>query len=308
MTVYDGSILDSYGDDTKLTLQANSAAVDANPNSWYYAAGTVYIRTSDDRAPDTDLHYYYAAYSVQCTRDSKVIYLENIKYHGAQGAYFNSASATGGLKVYALNCHFKYAQATGFNSFLCQGVTEVIVQGCIASKADEDGFHYNALNGINTRAIEIDCQGYDNGHAGYVYNGSSAHGDCETVRINGEYHHNRGTNIHDIGNGKTWMLGTEAHHPEPVSPSGNYTKNNFTCGFGSTGFSQWMDGCYSHDTFATGFDLAVDFNGVCKVEDFTSGGLFSIGGTKSDYDRVVTGTTTDTPLTNPERNLVLTVN
>lgn len=276
--VYDATFLDSYGDDVPLTLQPNVAAVDANPGSWYFNAGTVYIRTTDSRVPDVSLRYFYGTNAINCARDNKTLYLEGLHFRGGSGAYFANASAVGGMRVYAQDCSFKYATSTSAECCLCEGVTEVIFRDCIAAKAQADGFHYNILNTINSVGIEIDCISYDNGIAsGFSGNGSSAHNSCTTIRIMGLYYNNKGPNLHDTGSTKNWALGCECHDPQPGGVPPNSRKANFTGGSIAPG-ATWLDSCYSHGLYAPGgFDLYADGNAFLYYRNLLSLGVFGTG-------------------------------
>jgi hypothetical protein len=59
-SVRDAAFPDAKGDHSILTTQASADAVEANPGSWYTDGTSIWVRTSDSRAPDYDIHPYFS--------------------------------------------------------------------------------------------------------------------------------------------------------------------------------------------------------------------------------------------------------
>ncbi len=275
--VYDRLYSDSFGDAVRLNRRASAAEVDANPGSWYDSSGTVYIRLSDDRAPDANVWYFYNGYNVRLQRDNKTVYFEGIHIHAPTGFLLSNASAAGGCKGYFKDCAFRYAQSISYNAVNVSGATEAIFQNCIASSvnAGADGFNYIAYNGISPKAIEIDCQAYNCGTE-QSHNGSSHHSGY-VVRIGGRYHHSYGTNIMDIGGTtKTWCLGVESYSPGLSNPASRILKACFAND--SAGNKMWLDACTCHDELQ---DALAEGSGDMYYRNLISNGSFY--GTPTPY-------------------------
>jgi hypothetical protein len=254
--VMDHSILTGYGGDTKLTLRASEAEVDTNANSWFQSGTTIYIRTSDDRAPDADLRYYSTLVH-NVTADNRTVYFENLAI--MRMMQVRNASVTGGTKAYFKDCALMAAQFPG--------CTEVILQNCTSFQAPEDGFNYDVRNGISTKAVEIDCN-VSYGGIGSSDQGSTTHSACEIVRINGEYDNFSGQCVADTGTGKTWMLGSLVH--DSTTEVGLYQSNPFA----------WLDRCTSSGNTT---DLQNTTTAVTRTRDFVGGGSNIIDGRLETY-------------------------
>lgn len=267
--VYDRSILDAYGDPTRLTKRASAAEVDANPGSWYDNGATVYIRLADDRAPDSNVMYLYGA-STRLQRDNKKIYVEGVHFYSPSGFFISNASASGGCRGYFKDCVFKFAQSVSYNAVNVQGATEVIFQNCVASNlgAGADGFNYITLNGVSPQAIEIDCEVYNCGTT-QDHNCSSHHGNT-VVRIGGRYHHSAGSAIMDIlASGRTWCLDVEVYRPGLSNPASRMLKACFAND--SAGNAMWLDTCYTHDEAQ---DALAEGTGTMYYRNLISNGSF----------------------------------
>lgn len=232
--VVDRTQTDANGDFERLTLQASAADVDANPGSWYISGSTVYVRTVDDRAPDSDILVIVSEPNVQ-PRGDIIIYMEGIHVIGgsAGGVDFQSTATSQTPKFYAKNCQFGFAYTNGVS---LSGVDTSILQGCTAYKNVDDGYNYHVLDSVVPHAIEIDCIGRSNGDgADNISNGSSIHDAGSIIRVNCSYLANIGPNCVDVGSSESWCLGCTAND-SASGVSGN------DVGFASDG-EMWLDGC-----------------------------------------------------------------
>lgn len=241
-TVIDMTWLDADNDYRFLTNQVSIANVDANPGSWYTDGATVYVRTYDSRAPDTNICPEVGT----CARGAGniTLYFENIWFYGTQtssgGAVRLESNAAGQTpKLYMKNCVTKYAVGNGVT---CLGVSEAILQNCYSSKNLQDGFNYHIQDGIIPNAIEINCRGFDNGtvEGSGNDNGSSIHDAGNIVRIMGQYYRNIGPNVIDIDGALSWNLRCAAYDSASDVPA---VDEGFVSGGAGTGTKMWLDHC-----------------------------------------------------------------
>ena len=268
--VWDNANQDAHGHATPLTLRASEAEVDANANSWYQDATHVYIRTSDDREPDSDIWTMESATPCRMARDDQTLYVEDIVFRGGYYvADIENASATGGAKFYAKSCTFGYASragVAGYPSINIDGCTEVGLQNVTAIRSElDDGIDYDDQNGVTPRFFEIDCEMFNNG-TGTTDQGSTSHGGCVGVRVNGEYHDQPGQCIADVDAGaKIWCLGTKTYD--------SATNDNFW--IEDAGSELWLDTCEGD---ASGdYDITAGAGSTARYFNFGPSG-FTTGG------------------------------
>lgn len=215
--VLDSLVLDAYGNYTELTLRANAAEVDANPGSYWRDTGAnkLYIRTADSRAPSTTVWPMLQIPTGSFT-GNRTVYLENITFVGSysNGASMASTGTGQTPRFYAKNCKFLNSSNNGFQDVGC---VESILQNCEAAKNTADGFNYTPNHGNLNKAIEIDCNGHDNGIDSNDQ-GSTVHAGSYVCRINGNYQRNTGDNIADVGAGTvSWNLACVLAYPSEAN-------------------------------------------------------------------------------------------
>lgn len=272
---WDRGVVDAAGDYYKLTLVSDAATVDATPGSWYTDNTYVWVRLSDDRAPDANvLCIFNNVQSSGKFSGSGTVYVEGFDFVGGWtiGGFYLLATAGNSPTGFFKDCTFKYSNANGISVV---GAT-IFCQNCTAAKNVDDGFNYHWLSGtFNGRAVEINCIGRDNGATGDVDNASTTHDGGAIVRIMGEYCRSVGRNIHDITSGtKSWLLGCWVHD----SASGA-ADINFAAGAGGADTAEmWLDSCKS-DGSATDIEIAA--TAAVHVRGFQGGGVYS--GTPGEY-------------------------
>lgn len=255
--VHDLSNLDTLGLGEPLTLVGSSAAVDATANTFYQSGTTIYVRTSDSRAPDASLVYFIPAYAFSVTQNSKKFFVDGITFHALEN---NNLSSVGGLKTYYRNCTLTAAQINGTD--------ETIFQNCTIGGSSSDGLSYSILNTVVPKAIEIDVHSFGHG-LGTTDQASTTHNGTTIVRINGDYHHVGGQAVADVDAAKTWMLGSAIHNA--TNGTGFYTAG-----------TAWLDNVYSYSN--TIYDLQNTSGSVIHVKDFVGAkGVNDIVGTLSYY-------------------------
>lgn len=243
-TVWDGKVLDKFGDYTKLQEVESIASVDATPGSYYYNSPNLYVHTVDSRAADSDIHVFLNLRNLYNTGDSTT-YIEGIKlYGGNSGAAYVATTGAGQNPLFvAKDCEFKYA-SEGNGGFTALGA-DVILQKCVFSRNAKDGANYHARNGRVNRVIEVDCVGRNNGLGRNTDtdNNSSIHDGGKIIRVNCTYHGSEGPNVHDINAGtESWNIGCESYASAATLSSRN---SNYMV---EDGAKMWLDTCIGYDS------------------------------------------------------------
>lgn len=196
--VLDSSILNANGKPTAYTRKASIAEVDAEAGTFYWNASTVYIRTLDDRAPDSDLSYYDSlAYRLR--EDNRTQYFENIEFQFS--AQFEPNSATGGAKVYFKDCNF---YAGGYQFW---GLDECIIMNCDFWSYGGDVINIDDKLGVTSNVYEVYCSSTNYQSGDPSSQCSTTHGTSNVVRIGCNYQDAAGQVIADTGTGQSWIMG-----------------------------------------------------------------------------------------------------
>ena len=194
--IYDSAITTNQGQLLRYQAVASAEAVDTIPGSFYWASSVVYVRASDDRAPDDDLRFYDNL-SFRLRTDSVTWYLENLRF--IRGSQFLNSSADGGTKAYFKDVHFDGVTLHGLEECLVFGGSNI---------ASGDCYNWDARNGIPSNGVEY------NVYASNYYRGdgssqaSTTHNGCELIRIGGTYEKTKGQAIADVISGNTWIVGS----------------------------------------------------------------------------------------------------
>jgi hypothetical protein len=236
-SVYDFASPDSDGDATILVKAADAATVDSTPGSWFSTGGVIYVRTSDNRQPDTNIHCSVGSSNGYMTY-GVTQYLEGLTFWGGPSP-FNANLAGNGLKLYCKNCNFKYSSSVaGTDIFVVTGGGgEVGLQGCVAARGNGDCFKMLFSGAYVSNLFMIDCIGRYGGLPGNTNaNGYSRHGPGSTVGINCEFHHTYGPSVKDVNDATlTWLLGCYGH--DSLVQAENFGTDNAT--------TMWLDTCRS---------------------------------------------------------------
>ena len=136
---------------------------------------------------------------------------------------------------------------------------------CIRDRnSEKDGFNYHDYGNYSPQGVESNCIGRNNGGStselANSSNGSSLHGECILIRINGEYYNNIGNNVHDIENAKSWNINCSSYD----SKSGeNAKKGDFVV------YNNAIMWCYKckTDNSSSVFNCDIQDNGHIYVKD-----------------------------------------
>lgn len=194
-SVWDAKTPDGNGDYVKLTKQTSLVNVNANPGSWYYDGTTLYVRTSDSRAADTDIRPYTSDRWVYSASGSGITtYLKNLQFHGGKGCTFTSTGSAS--TVVATGCQFKYSKGdnfavTGGYSYLSSCVAAYSANDDVSGTPAGDNLNYTGGSAEECRLLEYNCtsrkagQPYDNNQCSTTHGGTTY--GCVAIRINAAY-------------------------------------------------------------------------------------------------------------------------
>lgn len=221
------------------------ADVDATPASYCSLEGVTYVHLkNNDEATGAKIKPCKNYDNFRITASGAItIYLEGITIcGGSYGAFRVTSDGTNAPTVYAKNCRF-FGSLSNAACYL-QGCNSIL-QNCEAAYAVDDGFGYHA-NPVEPRAVEINCEGHHNGYDGETDNGSTMHDGGCIIRVNGEYHHNRGPNVADVHNTTaSWNLGCHAWRADIATQD---TQNaDFVCA--DNGANMWLDNCSAYGSY-----------------------------------------------------------
>ena len=262
--VRDAANLDSSGDFSLLTERASVAAVQANPGSYYINCSDVYVRTTDSRAPDSDIWVFFNANAPACRNDNNV-YIEGINFYGGADA-FRTFGASSTRVVAAKDCSFKYSTGNGLE---CAGGGLVICENCVAAANVTDGFHMQTDNTRTPNLVLVDCIGRGN-YGSTVSNGISSHADStgHVLTVNTECYNNAGPNHADIGGCLTWCIAENCH---------DAAHDNFWIADGT----MWCDTCVASNPGVSYFNYKASPTFVLYIRGCT--GTESTSGTVTEY-------------------------
>lgn len=174
--------------------------------SYYKSSDYIYVNTTLEN-PNSKIALIYnnmsECFLIYAHSFDTTPYLENIKWYGSPNSPTNDSPSvkfvsytteTGKAKGVFNNCGFY----CGYVGVQTNQLAETIFYDCESSNVYTDGFQYFGTS----KNIEINCKGYSCGldhiqDGGQFDNGSTAHGKCTTLRINGAYYGNNGGNCAD---------------------------------------------------------------------------------------------------------------
>lgn len=257
---FNAAVNDADGLYTRLAKQTSAANVEANAGSWYSDGTTVWIRLAGDAVP-SDVRVYPAIQN-GWAGSSTVTYLENIIFEGGSHAMRSSNSAATG-KLYAKGCKFRYATSSSGNGVTFEGGLEAIFEDCTAEGNYLDGFKVDLSGSLVPNVALVRCIGRYNGWGNSdIGNGHSRHNGGNTVVVDCEFYGNYGANYHDIGDCRTWIVGSTAYSSRATS-AGRVI--DFACGVDGDDGKMYLHRCNN-----TGSTSTYDFESEtgCEIEVF----------------------------------------
>lgn len=207
-TVLDFTDLDAEGHPQPLTRLTTSAGVNATPGSWAQLLGVVYVRLSDDRAPDGDVYLLkdtvagYTLNGAGLTGDHTYFY-RGLEWLGGNAPFI--ASNFDGARSFRLVCDgCVAAHASTSNAFSITNIRDVRMVDSAALHSEQDGFnyHYSASDFASryARVLEDGCLARNAGRgSGGSDQLSSLHDKAVGVRTNCRFLTASGEGLADVG-------------------------------------------------------------------------------------------------------------
>ena len=246
--VQDFSVLDSYGNPKKMELRLSQAEVQANANSFFLGSSgnAVYVRTFDDRPPDSNIRLTKTGANGQATVNNVTMYFKNLVFNSGTDAFLVSGNASG--KVIFNACIFRFGQG---NSLSTVNATQHYLFGCKAFYSRKDGFNYHVNSGVG-RTYEENCEARFNGDwinelNAPKNNGSTIHDGGIAVRVNVISRQNKNRNFHDVSP-QTLSYNVGCVAGQSLTPVTDDASASFSFGLFdevSTGAKAWYVGCVS---------------------------------------------------------------
>ena len=260
-TIRDDNTMDEITKPKRYISRTTTAQVEATAGSYLWANGVLLVHPVNNLTPSGQSGIrYYDSSAVYWIKDNLVFYFENINFRG--GVTVNNATAAGtATKLYMKDC-------TGHN-LIIKGVAEAILQRCNFYTSADDAVAYDALHGVITKAVELDCRFEDSG-TDTTNQASTLHSGCYCISINSEYQYMTGQCVADAdATSERWMLGCDMKSSD--TGIGAYTAGKM-----------WLDTCTT--TAITAYDLQNIIGATTYTHNFTgSKGVNDIGGTLTPY-------------------------
>lgn len=246
---YDRSIIDEVGGYSGLIERTQSDANDTL-GSFYVSGNTVWVRTHDDREPDSDFRVVRDLPMLDFS--NQLFYLQDMEFRGGN-TYTAVAPDNAAGTCVTNNCSFSHGVDQGFRWIRSSGTSRIIhYKSETAWSSQNDGFSYTSA-GSGTEAIEIECYGHHNGiEKGSTHNGSTIHTATRMIRVNCIHEYNWNKNVADVStNTQSLNLGVIAGSAKDTSSPASSV--NFNC----QNSEMWLDSCVSNGGSLTDFDVDV---------------------------------------------------
>ena len=200
------------------TSVANLAAVQASSgNTWAQSGSTLYVKTFDSRAPDSDVLPLIAENNFSIVNKDITVYMEGIETWGDRAMFMDYGDIAQSAKCVTVDCGFRYANADCYYHDKTSYVRAIRTHA--THSLTDDGFNYDRtgaqtnVNNPDMDVLEVDCVGVKNG-TGTTDNGSTTHDAVNIVRLNGIYNDNPGPGVIDTENAFALNLGVTANNNE----------------------------------------------------------------------------------------------
>lgn len=211
-SIVDQTNVDINGKYVGLNRVSSIANVSATANTFFYdaTADIVYVRTFDDRAPDSDIVCLVASTTLRLINinsnslaSNAKISLQNIKVWGANPLRLSNNSGSIYWNFGINNCEFSYAG--NLNGCLFEGYGVGHIYNTRSDYNLRDGFNY--VNSIGF-SFEWNCRVYGSTLVGSSSDkGSTSREGWKTIRVAGDYQYTRGKGVQDINDVVSYSLG-----------------------------------------------------------------------------------------------------
>ena len=266
------------------TLVDSIESVSQTPYSYYYQSPTIYannggiVSKTNTAVP---IQLGHALFTFTASNNDINVYIENITFiGGSRGSIVAQASTDYVPTVTCVDCNMLFAGGAVNNDyevFASKG-SNTILLNCKANYGRKDGFNYHAGNGHIAKAIEINCEGSNNGHGrnDNTCNGSTAHDGSKVLRINGVYFNNQGSNVADVHEG-TISYNINCKSFDSKSTVDNVYSSDF--GNQQAGCTMYLANCFAQGSSAYNLQCAADstiYIDNTKYDNRTGSGNFIV--------------------------------
>lgn len=188
------------------TLVNSIEEVSQTPYSYYYDSPTIYannggvVSKTNTAVP---IQLGHALFTFTASNSDINVYMENLKFiGGSRGCVVANATSSYVPTITCVDCDMLFGGGAVNNNYevVASLGAKTIMLNCKANYGRKDGFNYHAGSGHPAYAIEINCEGSNNGHGreDNTCNGSTAHDGSKVLRLNGVYFNNQGSNVADV--------------------------------------------------------------------------------------------------------------
>lgn len=234
----DTASVNDDGDYYELVQVEDVSECDNTPGSYYFddPGNKLYVHTFDSRPADDDIWVILQAASHSTPVNQAItLYFENITVIGGNTALMIRKDNV----LVGKGLHVKYS--TGADGMEVIGGAEVYLQDCVFARNETDGMSYRPSTTVPS-VLEINCEARYNGQRRptneSAHNGSTGHQGVSIVRINGDYHHNRGPNVVDVGGATSWNVGCYSYDSIKQLAGSAFQASNFFVQDGE----MWIEG------------------------------------------------------------------
>ena len=232
---------------------ADLAAVQAHAgHAWAQVGSTLYVKTHDGRAPDTDVLPILIEENFEYIGQDTTLYMEGIEVWGDQPCFMDY-NADNSARFVAVDCGFRYSG--DFDNVYIDGCEDTRLVRCKTSHqlSSDDGFNYdlNSANPSYVHALEVDCEAHDNGDSTND-NGSTTHDPgTHIIRLNGDYGGHAGPGVVDSAGAHAVNFGVKSNDGyigiqvgtfSGVNPAVQWNKDCEATGNSNTGRSRSTGG------------------------------------------------------------------
>jgi hypothetical protein len=247
--------------------------VQNNAGSFYHDGSTLYVRTHDNRTPDSDVKPLWAKSIWSSSNVTHDVYLEGIEFWGQDALRINGDTSGNSARVVAVDCGFRFSPYGG--NARCDAIADVRFIRCAVSDSNEDGFSYtNTSSGFSQNVLELNCSAYRCGRISdgdFNNNCSTSHNTCNVIRIGGTYDTSQGPVIADVSGSQAICYGVTARNANSSNGDAHVSDASFSSGtYGTNGeiSKLWLYGCTAS---GSGFDRGVSGGGIIISDDVFSG-------------------------------------
>jgi len=174
------------------TSVASIAACQALAGSYYLTGSNLYVHTHDNRAPDANVKVLRVEANLQPATANVTIYYEGMEMWGDDGVRYIVTGASTTSTLCGINTASRFGGVASANAWRANGINFSYAVNCECTDylGNGDGFNYHgdSGNGVSVNFLEVNCRAKRIGISTQTNNNcTTAHEDCNGIRLNGRY-------------------------------------------------------------------------------------------------------------------------